>query len=182
MKTFVILDCVSSSVCFFWQTVVPLCVMSCWRKCKLTDVARTEWDKIFDRPDYSVWRSSRLFSPVSLSYLFLQLDYVNFVHLIQISGNDLSAKLSLRHSAPHVFTQRDAQVTNYLKSCDTRLLFIVCKCYTPSVSFVRVVQYCQLDSIGKYGSSIWSIRSIWRIENFLDDPTSRVFYLPFASH
>ena len=44
------------------------------------------------------------------------------------------------------------------------------------------VQYCQLDSIGKNRSSIRPICSIWRIENFLDDPTSRVFYLPFASH
>ena len=101
----------------------------CWRKCKLTDVARTEWDKIFDRPDYSVWRSSSFFSPVSLNFpicsfnvMCLQLDYVNFANLIQISGNDLSAKPSLRHSAGHVFTQRDAQVTSYLKPSNTRLL------------------------------------------------------------
>ena len=44
------------------------------------------------------------------------------------------------------------------------------------------VQYCQLDSIGKNRSSIRAICSIWRIGNFLDDPSSRVFYLPFASH
>ena len=91
----------------------------CWWKCKLTDVARTEWDKKFYWPDYSVWRSSRFFLqfcfPIcSFSVMCLQLEYVNFANLIQISGNDLSAKLSLRHSARHVFTQRDAQVTNYL--------------------------------------------------------------------
>ena len=34
----------------------------------------------------------------------------------------------------------------------------------------------------KNRSSIRSIRSIWQIENFSDDPTSNVFYLPFASH
>ena len=44
------------------------------------------------------------------------------------------------------------------------------------------VQYCQLDSIGKNRSSIRPICSIWRIEKFLDEPTSSVFYLPFASH
>ena len=31
-------------------------------------------------------------------------------------------------------------------------------------------------------SSIRPICYIWRVEKFLDDPTSRVFYLPFASH
>ena len=106
----------------------------CWWKCKLTDVSRTEWDNIFDRPDYSVWRSSRFFLQVlfpicSFNVMCLQLDYVNFANLIQISGNDLCAKLSLSHSARHVFTQRDAQVTNYLKSGNTRLLLIVCKYY-----------------------------------------------------
>ena len=44
------------------------------------------------------------------------------------------------------------------------------------------VQYCQLDSIGKNRSSIRPICYIWRIEKFLDDPTSSVSYLPFASH
>ena len=44
------------------------------------------------------------------------------------------------------------------------------------------VQYCQLDSIGKNRSSIRPIRSIWRIEKFLDDLTSRVFYRTIASH
>ena len=48
--------------------------------------------------------------------------------------------------------------------------------------FAIHVQYCQLDSIGKNRSSIRPIYSIWRIENFLDDPTSRLFHLPFASH
>ena len=38
------------------------------------------------------------------------------------------------------------------------------------------VQYCQLDSIGKNRSSMRPIGK------FLDDPTCRVFYLPFASH
>ena len=44
-------------------------------------------------------------------------------------------------------------------------------------SYLRVVQYCQLDSIGKK-----NISSIWRLENFWDAPPSRLFYLPFASH
>ena len=38
------------------------------------------------------------------------------------------------------------------------------------------VQYYQLDSIGKNRSSIRPICSIWRIEKFLDDATSSVFY------
>ena len=39
-----------------------------------------------------------------------------------------------------------------------------------------------LDSIGKNRSSIRPIRSIWRIEKFLDDLTSRVFYRTIAPH
>ena len=38
------------------------------------------------------------------------------------------------------------------------------------------VQYYPLDSIGKNRSSIRPICSIWRIEKFLDDATSSVFY------
>jgi len=53
---------------------------------------------------------------------------------------------------------------------------------TSKYRFERVVQYCGLAFIGKNRSFTWPIRSIWWIENFLDDPTSRVFYLPFASH
>ena len=106
----------------------------CWWKCKLTDFARTEWDKIFDRPDYSVCRSSRFvlhfhFPICSFNLMCLQLNYFNFANLIQISGNDLSAQLSMRRSARHVFTKIDAQVTNYLKSSNNHLLFVVCKYY-----------------------------------------------------
>ena len=52
----------------------------------------------------------------------------------------------------------------------------------PGYSVLRVVQYCQIDSIGKNRSSLCSISSIWRIKNFLDNPTGSVFYLAFASH
>ena len=88
----------------------------CWWQCKLTDVARTESDRIYDRPDYSVFSQVDFvlhfhFPTCSFTVMCLQLNFFKFANLIQISGNDLSAELSLRHSAPHVFTQRDAHVT-----------------------------------------------------------------------
>ena len=51
----------------------------------------------------------------------------------------------------------------------------------PSVFDIHV-QYCQLDSIGKNRTSIGPVCSIWRIEKFLDDPTSRIFYPTIAFH
>ena len=72
------------------------------------------------------------------------------------------------------------RVTTFSRvTCLTNLQMIG---FGPFVAFRAIhVQYCQLDSIGKNRSSILPICSIWRIEKFLDDPPSRVFYPTIAS-
>ena len=47
--------------------------------------------------------------------------------------------------------------------------------------FFRVFQYCQLDSIAKKIVFLTDSLSLVR-RDFLDDPTSRVFYRTFAPH
>ena len=124
-------------LCFFFN-IFPLpnsrssVWYPCWRKWRCQNRVRQDiwstWLQCLTVKEI-FFPSFSFLSICSFNVMCLQLDYVNFANLIQISGNDLSAKLPLRHSARHVFAQRDAQVTNYFKSSNTRLFFIVCKCY-----------------------------------------------------